>query len=85
VPVIGDLISSRSFSRDETELVVLVTAYLVAPYAEKAEINTPNPEAPQQEKPQPLAAAFAENIRRIYGRKAPDMLDESDRYGYLMN
>jgi pilus assembly protein CpaC len=36
-PVIGDLLSSDSFSRDETELVVLVTPYLVQPYADKSQ------------------------------------------------
>ena len=34
-PVLGDLISSDSFRRDETELVVIVTGYLVEPFADK--------------------------------------------------
>lgn len=34
-PVIGDLLSSDSFSRQETELVLLVTPYLVQPFADK--------------------------------------------------
>ncbi|OIN87716.1 MAG: hypothetical protein AUJ12_01010 [Alphaproteobacteria bacterium CG1_02_46_17] len=33
-PVIGDLISSKSFERQETELVVIVSPYLVQPYAD---------------------------------------------------
>lgn len=33
-PVLGDLVSSKSFQREETELVVIVTPYLVQPYAE---------------------------------------------------
>lgn len=33
-PVLGDLVSSKSFQRDETELVVIVTPYLVQPYAD---------------------------------------------------
>jgi pilus assembly protein CpaC len=33
-PVLGDLMSSRSFQREETELVVIVTPYLVQPYAD---------------------------------------------------
>lgn len=36
-PVIGDLISSKSFERQETELVVIVTPYLVQPYADHAQ------------------------------------------------
>ncbi len=33
-PVLGDLVSSKSFQRAETELVVIVTPYLVQPYAD---------------------------------------------------
>ncbi|MFA7276438.1 MAG: type II and III secretion system protein family protein [Pseudobdellovibrionaceae bacterium] len=33
-PVLGDLVSSKSFERQETELVVLVTPYLVQPFAD---------------------------------------------------
>lgn len=36
-PILGDLLKSQSFNRDETELLVLVTAYLVKPYADKSE------------------------------------------------
>jgi len=120
-PVLGDLIKSRSFNRQESELVVLVTAYLVKPYADRrAELParsiapamdpvinqgsmTPlqgnklpavqtgsmdSPAAmPQNEQPvdpnQPLQHVFADNIRRIYGRKAPGELDEPGRYGYI--
>lgn len=34
-PVLGDLVSSKSFQREETELVVIVTPYLVQPYADQ--------------------------------------------------
>ncbi|MCC6597242.1 MAG: type II and III secretion system protein family protein [Alphaproteobacteria bacterium] len=34
-PVLGKLVSSEGFKRNETELVVIVTPYLVEPYAEK--------------------------------------------------
>lgn len=33
VPVLGDLVKSDSFSRDESELVVIITPYLVNPFA----------------------------------------------------
>ena len=162
VPVLGDLVSSRSFNRDESELIVMVTAYLVKPYAEQAaelkkrqdapynpvpvkhssirqgapspvpmkveeqvipvrqlgendmpaipppqvaERKTKAPAAPQQDEPRsvaakaapvidrgpvaaqsnsPLKSTFADNIRRIYGRKAPEMLNEDMRFGYLV-
>lgn len=80
-PVLGDLLSSRSFNREETELVVLVTAYLVKPYSEKENKQQPVPE----EKNSALSNAFANNIRRIYGRNVSDMVhDGSSRFGYLL-
>ncbi|MDB5490406.1 MAG: Type secretion system secretin RcpA/CpaC, associated with Flp pilus assembly [Micavibrio sp.] len=125
-PVLGDLIKSRSFNRQESELVVLVTAYLVKPYADRRAEIPPRPLAPmadpvngnsgaftplqgnrlpdvqtgsnsipaamppvmpQDEQPvdpnEPLRHVFADNIRRIYGRKAPGELDEPGRYGYI--
>jgi pilus assembly protein CpaC len=35
LPIIGELFKSKSFSRDESELVIMVTPYLVEPYAEQ--------------------------------------------------
>lgn len=45
VPVVGDLLKSDSFQRNETELVVMITPYLVRPFAENnaAPANTPVP------------------------------------------
>lgn len=34
VPVVGDLIKSDTFNRDETEVVVMITPYLVQPFAQ---------------------------------------------------
>lgn len=34
VPILGELFKSKSFSRNESELIILVTPYLVEPYAE---------------------------------------------------
>jgi Flp pilus assembly secretin CpaC len=36
-PVLGDLVSSKSFQREETELVVIVTPYLVQPFADRVQ------------------------------------------------
>ena len=38
-PVLGDLISSKSFQRQETELVVIVTPYLVQPFADRSTVK----------------------------------------------
>lgn len=34
VPVLGDLVKSDTFSRDESELVIMITPYLVQPFAQ---------------------------------------------------
>lgn len=36
-PILGDLLSSKSFQRSETELVVIVTPYLVQPFADNSQ------------------------------------------------
>ncbi len=45
VPIIGDLLKSDTFSRDESEVVVMITPFLVEPFAqnqaELAPVNTP--------------------------------------------
>ncbi|HEY0901803.1 MAG TPA: type II and III secretion system protein family protein, partial [Micavibrio sp.] len=80
-PVLGDLIKSRSFDRNETELVVMVTPYMVKPFAQgQAEVKA----AP--ERTTPLAQAFADNIRRTYGQKRalPKDLAEGKAFGYIV-
>jgi pilus assembly protein CpaC len=79
-PVLGELVKSRNFQRDETELVVIVTPYLVEPYEEKEYA-----EVVEEEKTRPLTEAFVTNIRRTYGDKAPDFMEEEGAFGYLLN
>lgn len=47
LPILGDLFKSKSFQRDESELIILITPYLVKPFAEPeaqmASITTPIP------------------------------------------
>lgn len=81
-PVLGDLVKSDSFQRNETELVVIVTPYLVEPYADKKQA-----EKVPEHKSNPLATAFADNIRRAFGMEEnDDLFTEGDQpYGYLLN
>lgn len=79
-PVLGDLVSSDSFQRDESELVVIVTPVLVEPYEEK-ERAEPAP----TDKTNPLAASFAMNIRRAYDLTDNDMFGKGEAYGYLLD
>jgi len=80
-PVLGDLLSSDSFEREETELVVIVTPYLVEPYAEK---DTPNP-APIERK-NPLAMNFEDNIRRAFDiGMDTDLFNGGQTFGYVLD
>ncbi len=79
-PIIGDLIKSDNFRRNETELIVIVTPYLVEPYAE-----TDRADPVPVERNNPLARSFAANIRRNYTAKIEDMFDADQQYGYLLD
>lgn len=76
-PVLGDLIASDGFSRSETELVVIVTAYLVEPFADKAE-SKPVPKKNNNA----LARIFAANLRRSY---EVDDAVLAGSYGYIVD
>lgn len=79
-PVLGDLVSSRSFSQEETELVVIVTPYLVQPYADQTQADPVVPVNVSS----PLALAFVSNIRRIYGDYVADKITKTERIGYIL-
>ncbi len=82
VPVLGELFKSRNFQRAETELVVMITPYLVKSVAD-TEQATAIPAAADT----PLAHAFAANLRRVYkGNRLPaDLLTPDQPYGYIIN
>jgi pilus assembly protein CpaC len=89
VPVIGDLVKSDTFQRDETEVVIIITPYLVTPYAQNNSedmIETgeaPADKEPEREKNQ-LSQAFTDNIRRTYGKKTPvNLMSDSGTFGYI--
>jgi len=42
VPVVGDLVKSDSFRRDESEVIVMITPYLVEPFAQNHAAITPS-------------------------------------------
>ncbi len=79
-PVIGDLLSSDSFKRDETELVVIVTAYLVESYGEKNDS-----EKLPKKKQGRLATIFSDNIRRTYKLEDNQVFVKAGSYGYIVD
>jgi pilus assembly protein CpaC len=42
VPILGSLFRSTSFQRQETELVILVTPYVVNPVSDQAALHSPD-------------------------------------------
>ncbi len=80
-PVLGDLVSSEGFRREETELVVIVTPYLVEPYAEKERVE---PVLPRQ-KSHELASAFVANIRRNFGFYDEALFSHDQPFGYILD
>lgn len=50
IPVLGELFKSKSFRRDESELLIMVSPYIVRPYAENnaQEISSATPVLPAQ-------------------------------------
>lgn len=43
IPILGELFRSESFQRNETELVILVTPYIVRPVNDAAALQVPGP------------------------------------------
>lgn len=80
-PVLGDLVKSNSFQRNETELVVIVTPYIVKPYeqterAEKEPVSRTNP----------LARMFYANINKFFNIDSITQVFAGDEmYGYLLD
>jgi pilus assembly protein CpaC len=79
-PILGDLVKSDSFARDETELVVIVTPILVEPYADESRAE----EVPA-ERQSPLAMAFSANIRRAFELEDEEIFADNVPYGYLVD
>ena len=67
IPILGTLFRSASFQRDETELVVLVTPYLVRPIAETAVAYPTDGLAPASD----LEMYFLGRINAVYTGRRP--------------
>ena len=114
LPIVGDLIKSDTFRRSESEVVVMITPYLVEPFAQNRsaaaaaavpaepitqvgsdmnygaltpnDIGLPNmPPKPDRQVSQ-LTNFFTNNIRRLYGEKAPeDLIAGLSGFGYMLD
>jgi len=82
VPVIGTLFRSRDFIKQETELVVIVTPYVVRPTARQNLARPDDGLAPASD----LKASFLGHINRIYGRgRELPPGDLKGSYGFIVD
>jgi len=82
VPVLGDLTGSESFSRNETELVVMISAYLVKPYAEDEDVIV---DRKPIENTSPLNEALIANLKRGNNKKKVANAVNGKPVGYLLD
>jgi pilus assembly protein CpaC len=88
VPILGDLIRSDNFRREESELVILVSPYIVDSFADKNQAEEKPAPAPEvvESSTSALPGAFESNIRRTYGKLQLGKVFEGDRaFGYLLD
>lgn len=82
VPILGTLFRSRDFQKEETELVVIVTPYMVRPTSRQ------NLALPQDGMGDPTdrKANFLGQINRVYGGEAPPVPvgDLKGDYGFIV-
>ena len=81
IPILGTLFRSRDFIKNETELVVIVTPYLVRPVA-RNQLATPGDGlAPATD----MKANFLGHLNRIYGKgEAAPAGDLKGDYGFIV-
>ena len=76
LPVLGPLFRSRDFLRNETELVIIITPYLVKPVARSALATPDQGFAPASD----AQAIFLGNLNRVYGVTGASSPDASYQY-----
>ncbi|WP_246673146.1 type II and III secretion system protein family protein [Mesorhizobium sp. B2-4-14] len=77
IPVLGTLFRSRDFVRDESELVIIVTPYLVRPTARNELAKPDDNFNPAGDK----AANFLGRVNRIYNGSLPAQVPQGQYYG----
>jgi pilus assembly protein CpaC len=81
IPILGTLFRSRDYIKQETELVVIVTPYLVKPTA-RQQFATP---ADGLVAATDMKANFLGHLNRIYGKsEAPPAADLKGDYGFIV-
>lgn len=81
-PILGSLVSSDSFNRQETELLIVITPYVVQPFAKRDHVAEM---LPAETAAMPLSDLFMTNLRQVYGDRTPRLPDMTGRLGYLLD
>lgn len=84
-PIIGELVKSDSFSRDETELIIMISAYLSEPFADKENVELVDARKNIDQTFDALSRAFAANITRNFGDRAPESVHNEYKLGYIID
>ncbi len=83
IPILGDLFTSQSFRRNESELVVMITPFLVNPVTQENAIS-----ANDQGKGQttsPLRRSFIKNMNNSYGAETENTVQKMPAAGYILD
>lgn len=85
-PILGRLLSSEGFQRNETELVVIVSPYLVRSFDDDSTADEDKNANAIDRIRRPLAAMFARNISKVF-ELADDgrVFDGSAHFGYIVD
>jgi pilus assembly protein CpaC len=82
LPVLGTLFRSRDFIKEETELVIIVTPYMVRPTS-RQNLSLPNDGLAEASD---LRANFLGQLNRVYGRSAAQPTgDLKGDYGFIVD
>jgi len=81
IPIIGDLTGSESFQRNETELVIMISSYLVKPFSDRKQAAKDAP----KEQSSPLQQALISNLQRAHGQRKIANATRGRSIGYLLD
>lgn len=82
IPVLGELFKSRSFARDESELLIIVTPLLVETFSE------PQADYVETKKDSlsPLSARLKTTLNKVYTNRLPEeFTKDTSRFGYIVD
>lgn len=80
LPILGTLFRSRDYIKEETELVVIVTPYLVRPVARKKLARPSDGLAPATD----MKANFLGHLNRIYGKGSMVNAGSTKDFGFIV-